>query len=321
MLKNRRKYGGRTMSYNQFLEEIKAVVQKRLGEGYEIQIQQIRKNNGVLLDGLIIGKARNSIAPTIYLNSYYINYSHGMSINEILEEIMSTYKETVDVSLGFIKGILDFNNLRNKVVLKLIQKEKNQELLKEVPYFEFLDLAVVFYILLDENQGGQMTALIHNCHMEQLGITGEELNYLAKKNTPVLFPPEIRTMEEVIRGIFTKQLSEFDVDSLKYLFRTDQSNPSIYVLSNKKQINGAGCILYEGFMNQFAEEQRADIIIIPSSVHETLLISDGENLKYKELKEMVCQINQSEVPEEDVLSSNIYRYEREKDQIVLVEVE
>ena len=200
---------------------------------------------------------------------------------------------------------MDFNNLRNKVVLKLIQKEKNQELLKEVPYFEFLDLAVVFYILLDENQGGQMTALIHNCHMEQWGITAEELNHLAKKNTPVLFPPEIRTMEDAIRDIFSKQLSEFDVDSLKDLFGTDQSNPSIYVLSNKKQIYGAGCILYEGLMYHFAEEHRADIIIIPSSVHETLLISDGENLKYEDLKEMVCQINQSEVLEEDVESESV----------------
>jgi hypothetical protein len=306
------------MSYNQFLEEIKAAVQKSLGNGYEIQIQQIRKNNGVLLDGLIIGKARNSVAPTIYLNSYYIDYSHGKSIDRILEDIMSIYKENSDVNLGEMRKLLDFSNLKDKVAFKLIQKEKNRELLKEVPYFEFLDLAVVFYLLLDENQGGQMTALIHNSHMEQWGITGDELDDLAKKNTPVLLPPEIRTIEEVIRDIFTKQLSEFDEDSLIDLFGSDPNNPTIYVLSNKKQINGAGCILYEGFLKCFAEEQKEDIIILPSSVHETLLIPDGGNLKYEELKEMVCQINLTEVLEVDVLSNGIYCYELETGKITKI---
>jgi hypothetical protein len=306
------------MSYNQFLEEIRVAVQEILGSGYEIKIQQIRKNNGVLLDGLIIGKERNSVAPTIYLNSYYMDYSQGKSMDKILEDIMFMYKENSDVNLGEMRKLLDFNNLKDKVAFKLIQKEKNKELLKEVPYFEFLDLAVVFYIILDENQGGKMTALIHNSHMEEWGITGEELDHLAKKNTPVLLPPEIRTMEEVIRDIFTKQFSEFSDDPFEDLFGTDQNNPSIYVLSNKKQINGAGCILYEGYVKQFAEEQKADIIILPSSVHETLLIPDGGNLKYEELKEMVCQINQSEVPEEDVLSNNIYRYERKMEHIIIV---
>jgi len=309
------------MSYNQFLEEIKEEVQKKLGSGYEIQIQQIRKNNGVLLDGLIIGKARNSVAPTIYLNSYYMNYSQGIPMDEILEEILTAYKENTDVSLGDMKRILDFKNLRDKVAFKLIQTEKNQELLKEVPYFEFLDLAVVFYLLLDENQGGQMTAIIHNSHMEQWGLTIKELSRFAKKNTPVLLPPEIRTMEEVIRDIFTKQLSEFSDDLFENLFGMDQSIPSIYVLSNKNQINGAVCILYEDLLKHFAEEQNADIIILPSSVHETLLIPDRENLKYEELKVMVCQINHSEVPKEDVLSNSIYRYERNMEHIVIVKVE
>ena len=309
------------MSYNQFLEEIRVAVQEILGRGYDIQIQQIRKNNGVLLDGLIIGKAKNSVAPTIYLNSYYMDYSQGKSIDKILEDIMFIYKENSDVNLGEMRKLLDFSNLKDRVAFKLIQKEKNQELLKEIPYFEFLDLAVVFYLLLDENHGGQMTALIHNSHMEQWGLTIKELSCFAKKNTPVLLPPEIRTMEEVIRDIFTKQLSEFSDDLFEDLFGMDQSNPSIYVLSNKNQINGAVCILYEDLLKHFAEEQKSDIIILPSSVHETLLILDRENLKYEELKEMVCQINQSEVPEEDMLSNSIYRYERNMEHIVIVKVE
>jgi hypothetical protein len=306
------------MSYNQFLEEIRVAVREILGRGYDIHIQQIRKNNGVLLDGLIIGKAKNSVAPTIYLNSYYMDYYQGKSIDKILEEIMSIYKENSEVNLGEMRKLMDFSNLKDRVAFKLIQKEKNQELLKEIPYFEFLDLAVVFYLLLDENHVGQMTALIHNSHMEQWGITVKELNHLAKKNTPILLPPEIRTMEEVIRDIFTKQLTEFEEDLLKELFETDEDTPFLYVLSNKKQINGAGCILYDGYVKQFAEKQKTDIIILPSSLHEVLLMPDRSDMDYEEMKEMVKQINREEVPVEDILSNRIYRYSLDTKEITIV---
>ncbi|SUY48789.1 Uncharacterised protein [Lacrimispora sphenoides] len=87
-----------------------------------------------------------------------------MSMQEILEDIISAYKENNDVVLGDMRELLDFSNVRDKVAFKLIQSEKNKELLKDVLYIKFLDLAVVFYLVLDEHKGGQMTALIHNSH-------------------------------------------------------------------------------------------------------------------------------------------------------------
>ena len=299
------------MSYNQFLEEVRAAVQERLGSDYEIRIQKITKNNGIVLDGLIIGKARKNIAPTIYLNSYYMHFTHGMPLQEILEDIISAYKENKDVILGDVRELLDFGNLRDKVAFKLIQTEKNQELLKDVPYFEFLDLAVVFYLILDEHRGGQMAALIHNSHMEPWGVEKEELYQLAMKNTPVLLPPIIKTMKEIMHEIMKEHLEDLYMAELFNNFlEADQEKASLYVLSNKKQINGAVSILYDDCLKRFAGEQNADIIILPSSVHEVILIPDNGDLDYGELQNMVNQINESEVSEEDVLSDRIYRYSR-----------
>lgn len=84
----------------------------------------------------------------------------------------------------------------------------------------------------------------------------------------------------------------------------------MYVLSNKKQINGAGCILYDGCLKEFADSQNSDIVILPSSRHETILVADDGNLDYRELQKTVGQINESEVPKEDVLSDRIYKYSR-----------
>lgn len=308
------------MDYIQFLEEVRAAVQERLGSNYEIRIQKITKNNGIVLDGLIIGKASKNIAPTIYLNSYFMHYTHGMSLEEILEDIISAYKESNDVSFGDTREFLNFNKLRNKVAFKLIQREKNQELLKDVPYIEFLDLAVVFYLILDEHRGGQMTALIHNSHMEPWGVEKEELYRLAKKNTPILLPPEIKTMKEIMCDILKGHLEEMEMRKMVNDFLDiDSQRPPLYVLSNKKQINGAGCILYDGCLKDFADSQESDIVILPSSTHEVILVSDDGNLDYEELQKTVGQINESEVPEEEVLSDGIYKYSRQDCSISMIE--
>ena len=308
------------MNYNQFLEKVRAAVQERLGSDYEIRIQKITKNNGIVLDGLIIGKASKNIAPTIYLNSYYMHFTHGMSLQEILEDIISAYKENNDVVFGDIRELLDFTNLQDKVAFKLIQMEKNKELLKDVPYFEFLDLAVVFYLILDEHKGGQMTALIHNSHMKPWGVEKEELYRLAMRNTPILLPSEIKTMKEIMCDILKGHLEELEMEEMvDDLLDFDSQKPSLYVLSNRKQINGAGCILYDGCLKDFADSQNSDIVILPSSLHETILVPDDGNLDYGELRKMVGEINESEVAKEDVLSDRIYKYSRHDCSISLIE--
>lgn len=308
------------MIYNQFLEEVRAAVQERLGSDYEIRIQKITKNNGIVLDGLIIGKASKNIAPTIYLNSYYMHFTHGMSLQEILEDIISTYKENNDVALGDMRELLDFNNVRDKVAFKLIQREKNKELLTDVPYFEFLDLAVVFYLILDEHGGGQMTSLIHNSHMESWEVEKEKLYCLAMRNTPIVLPSEIKTMKEIICDILKGHLEELDmVGMVDDLLDFDSQKAPLYVLSNRKQLNGAGCILYDGCLKDFADSQNSDIVILPSSLHETILVPDDGNLDYGELRKMVGEINESEVPKEDVLSDRIYKYSRHDCSISLIE--
>lgn len=308
------------MNYNQFLEEVRAAVQERLGSDYEIRIHIITKNNGIVLDGLIIGKASKNIAPIIYLNSYYMHFTHGMSLQEILEDIISVYKENNDVVLGDMRELLDFSNVRDKVAFKLIQREKNKELLKDVPYFEFLDLAVVFYLILDEHRGGQMTALIHNSHIEPWGVEKEELYRLAMRNTPILLQSEIKTTKEIMCDILKGHLEELEMEEMvDDLLVFDSQKPPLYVLSNRKQLNGAGCILYDGCLKDFADSQNSDIVILPSSLHETILVPDDGNLDYGELQKTVGQINESEVPKEDVLSDRIYKYSRHECRISLVD--
>ena len=299
------------MEYNQFLLKVQTEIEKQLGDSFHVRIQRILKNNDTVLEGLVISKGEEHLSPTIYLNPYFEEFQQGMEMQEIIGRLLGVYEQNVNISFGNtkIEELLDFNNLRNKVAYKLIHRASNQELLKEVPYVEFLDLAVVFYLFLGECRSGQMTALIYNTHMASWGTTKEELFQLAKKNTPELFPARIRNMKENIRELLNGALEDFgDAGIMDELLGEDQV--PFYVLSNQRMTNGACCILYENFLERFAKAQGADLIILPSSIHETLLIPDqGEN-SYEELGAMVNEINQSEVPEEERLSNQVYRYSR-----------
>jgi hypothetical protein len=307
------------MSYEQFLEDVKTAIQEQLGDGYNVNLQKITKVNGVVLDGLIISETDKNLAPTIYLNPYYVSFEQGEPFPDILEAVISIYKEHRDVALGDMKRLLDFNNIKDLVVYKLIQKETNQELLEDIPSFEFLDMAVVFSLILDESKSGQMTALIHNSHLAAWGTTKEELYHLAMKNTPKLLPPVITTMKEIIGNILKEQFEGLCMDELPGDFLdTDPKNPSLYVLSNKMQLNGAGCILYDDCLKKFSAEQTADVIILPSSLHEVILIPDQGGLDYEELQKMVIQVNKNDVPDEDVLSNRVYKYSRQDCRISLV---
>ena len=307
------------MDFKQFLEDVKEAVQVNLGIGYDIDVQKITKNNGVILDGLIISNKDKQFAPTIYLNSYYMHFEQGMPLLDIIKDIIDVYKENMSITLGDMKMLLDFNNLKDKVAYKLIQKATNEALLEDIPSCEFLDLAVVFYLILDENREGQMTALINNSHMRLWGTTKGELYRLAKENTPKLLPPVIRTMEEVMREIMKGHVKEqLGEELLDDLFASETQKKTLYMLSNQNQVNGAGCILYDRCLETFASKYDSDIVILPSSIHEVLLIPDRE-LDYDELLEMVIEINRTEVPQEDVLSDNLYKYERRKKQITMLD--
>jgi hypothetical protein len=150
-------------------------------------------------------------------------------------------------------------------------------------------------------------------------ITKDELYKLAKRNTLKLLPPVIKTMNEIVGDLLKDEFEEqYDDRIFDDLFEIDSERPVLYVLSNAKKINGAGCILYDNCLKDFAMSHNSDVIILPSSVHEVILVPNrGEN--YMELREMVCQINESEVPEEEVLSDRIYRYSCQECNISLVE--
>ena len=302
------------MEYKEFLLKVKMAVEEELGKGYEVKLQQVLKNNGSLLDGLSICKCKENCAPVIYLNAYYEQFKRDMPFNEIVTDIVEVFTENQDMTNGIAQAFTSFEEMKDRVVYNLIRAETNTELLKDIPHVRFLDMAVVFYLILNRNEKGQMTALIHNSHLECWKITGDELYQLAKVNTPMLFPARIQTLEQIMFDICKAQFGDsLSPDMIEELSAEEDSDSSFYVLSNEDRVKGAG-------LRKLAEQHHSDLIILPSSIHEVLLVCDKGEMNYQELNEMVKCINKENVPMEDVLSDRIYRYSRADDKISLIDI-
>ena len=129
------------MKYTEFLHTIETEITARLDNNFKLTIHPVKKNNGMIYDGLVIINPKFNIAPTIYLNPYYHWYLDGVSIDSILDAILSTYndfKPTEDFDISFCD---DFSKVKEKIIFQLISYDKNQKQLKDVPYIKYLDFA------------------------------------------------------------------------------------------------------------------------------------------------------------------------------------
>ncbi|TAH66399.1 MAG: hypothetical protein EWM47_10185 [Anaerolineaceae bacterium] len=300
------------LDYASFVGIIKNKIIERMGEGYNIRIFKVMKNNSLELDSLVVLKEGRNFAPNIYLNAYYESYIAGTSITEIVDRLCMIYTHC---ALPIVREDFEytFESMRPYIFFRLISIERNKKLLTQIPYIEFLDLAITFHCLVRSEAEGIGTIRITNDHIEQWGISCDELNELAHNNTRRLFPPVIRTMEEVIKGLLYNNESDeiFDYEDQDY------DTYPMYILTNEKGINGASCLLYDDVIREFAQLINSDLYILPSSIHEIILIA-GEGSEEKErFQRMVVDINSSQVPAEEVLSDRVYIYSLEKDAIIM----
>ncbi|MCI9047150.1 MAG: hypothetical protein HFG71_07730 [Hungatella sp.] len=304
------------MVYETFQTKIANTLQSHLGADYQLIFQKVPKNNGILLDGLCIIQKDRKASPTIYLNNYYDRYQEGIPFHSIIKEILQIYQDNSSVTNLDFSILNDFSRLKEKVVYKLIHTASNKRLLADMPSVPFLDLSIVFYLFLEKNESGQMTALIHNDHMKAWDTSKDELYRLAVTNTPALLPARLSTMAEVLKTIAREHLgSDYREEFLDSLLSPCAFSP-LYVLSNSSGISGAGAVLYPHLLKNFAETMKSDLVILPSSVHEVLLIPNDEHVSFDDLADTVSHINRAEVPVEDRLSDQIYLYSRERDAVI-----
>jgi hypothetical protein len=296
------------MDYNIFKECILEALAERFGEDCKIEYKEVLKNNGIKLDGLVVRFPNKSISPTVYVNDYYDRFVGGEDIDDIADHIEWLIKNNSIEDDFNPESLILFENIKDRIVYKLVNYEKNEDLLNTVPHKKFLDLAVVYYIAIKEDIFESASILINNAHLELWGKTTEDIDKLAKVNSPKILKPELKSMAQTLMEIIhheKKNLDEIEEDIL--------SDCGMYVLSNEKKQFGASAILYDNVIKDFSESLNSDLYILPSSVHEVIMIPSILVDSVDKLNDMICEVNATQVPLMDILSNHSYYYSRDKE--------
>lgn len=300
------------MNYETFKETVKRTIEQKVGSAYKVSIHQTMKTNTVL-DGLTILKQDENITPSIYLNNYYSQHIAGRAFEDIANEIVGIYLRNKNALSFKPEAFMNFELVKDKIIYKLINTDKNTELLKDIPNLQFHDLSIVFYYLVEMNDREIGSILIHNNHMEIWNTDVVKLKSLADINTPRLLPCSLKTMSEVLKDIMSQETNIPDDFEFEDLLPCS-SDSMMYVLTNTKGINGAAALLYPDILNDFSKIH-GSFFILPSSLHEVLLVYGKHGATKENLIEMVKDVNHTNVAAEDFLSDNVYYFDAETELI------
>ncbi|SEW31844.1 DUF5688 family protein [[Clostridium] fimetarium] len=303
--------------YVEFKETIQKMIQQRFDCTYKVKIQEVIKNNGIVLYGLSILSDSAKVSPTIYLESHFQSFEDGLKMKTIVDNICQCYQKHSTPNILDVEHFLDFNKIKSKVVYKIINADMNQKLLEDVPHILYLDLAIIFYYLFEANEDGTACVTIHNAHMKMWAVTTNELLELAKINTPKLLRFTLSSMEDVLMELLESSDDKNDLDVEDILATVSDTNATgMYILSNISKINGSSSILYPEVLSKFAAKLDCDLYVLPSSCDEVILVKAGPNMNREELDIMVSEVNLT-VEAEKILSNHTYYYDRAKDELSL----
>lgn len=318
------------MNYSQFIIKIKEDIQERLGGDVSVETIHVPKNNGVMMQGIAIRRPGEKVVPTIYLERYYADYLEGRELNDILEDFLELYEEQGGIEAPDMDFYKDYKMVKERLAPKLINREKNRAMLKEMPHRDFLDMAVIFYCLVDSLQAGTAAILIKNEHLENWGVSVEQLYTDALENAEKMLPGRIQTMEELLSKMVLEEESsmwewkEKEEDAFPTLEGAPREKEEfgeipLFVLTNSRRYLGAACILYSRVLEEFAGKKGENLFILPSSVHEVILLPESRVKSAENLLRMVVEVNRTQLAPEEVLSDAVYYYDRKSGEITVYE--
>lgn len=286
------------MDIREFGKIIEAEVREELGSGYVVKYREIKKNNDVIRHAMEMRKADERVSPVVYIDNLFEEYKKGAGIMTLVHRLISLFERFVPQTPMDVSFYDDFSKVSHQLTFKLVSMHENESLLKNVPYRQYEDLAMIPLCAVRNDQIGSGTVTILNSHLKYWEISPKELWENIFESAPVIAPAEIKTMLETL-------------EHQKQIYGACEEIEDIFVVSNKDYCNGAGVIFYPGVLKGLSERLKSDIYIIPSSIHEMIVMrAQAGNIGLDSLYHMVRQVNSTVISREEFLSNNIYLYER-----------
>ena len=154
--------------------------------------------------------------------------------------------------------------------------------------------------------------VIKNDLLEQYGISAEQLHEDAMKSSPHVMIPEVSSIGALIDEMYQKNILMLTPDEREMLQETLQESsemPTFFVVTNTDRIDGAGVIFYPEFMDNMGELLGNDFFILPSSIHEMLVLPDDGQVDAEMLRDMVKEVNATQVAPAERLTNDVYHFD------------
>lgn len=301
------------MNYEMFKGVIKTEFINYLGDEYKnlkVDIHPCYKVNEKK-DGIVLIDGDESIAfgmsPTLYIDNLYKMYSENEDLKGVMTFAADLMKTSLEKNDKIQPMLQSLDDVMDKVVLQLINTEQNKELLADSPHKDFCDLSVIYRVVFAEEQEGIYSAIVTNKMVEALGINPDDLFKHAVENTKRINPVVICTMNDVMGKMFADE--DMPEDVMNFMINDIPPENMMYIMSNKRGINGAVSMIYQDELHSLAEKLKDDLLILPSSVHEVIVVT-ATGKDPKELADMVYTINMAQVLPQDRLSNQVYHYDK-----------
>lgn len=290
-------------------DAIKREMGKRYPEGKVMETTVIKNNTSKL--GISIKLPNIKVTPVVYVDDMYDYYNNVNDLDDTLNKAISLIEssinsientkldDTVSNLIGDIKG---------NVFPRLVNTKTNEVMLKNTPHRDFLDMSIVYYIEQYNDELGAIEGIrITNELMQSENLSEEELYHNSMKNMLEKEKSRLIPMIKVIMSIqFGIPLRETEISE------SDFSDGDFIMLSNERGINGSRRLLDTKALIKASEIAESDLYILPSSTQEVLIVSVNEiNASPSELKNMVREVNISEVSKEERLTDNVYIFRRD----------
>lgn len=296
---------------NNFAEYIKEHIKEYLPPEYQdavVSTERVTKSNDRVLTGLTIQKKGERTAPAIYLEPFAELMENGLSKYDVLQQIAKiqiTYKDQLPMEVSELES---YESMRPMLSIQMCDPDTNREYLKDKPHVSCGELAAFYRIQVASDDNGTASVAVTENLMELWGITKEQLHQDAVQAENARNSICFYDMEDLVFGPMVSDKPE------NLFHRTEPLNigfTPLYVLTNQDKTNGAGVLVQDGVLEKIGELIGTNFYILPSSIHEVLIVPDNGNMQLAELEDMVREVNATQVAPEDLLSDKVQYYDRE----------
>ena len=291
------------LSFIEFVDAVKDSIKDYLPEKFqdaEVKVEPFQKLNTAYL-GLQVRRDDQTVVPNINLNGMFDEYQReGHTMAAMLTVIAEQVQSSPEVQTGWLK---DYDQVKEHLFIRVSDAKENEAFLAMSPHKEVDGLAISYHIAFEGLHGVEASTPVSYKMMEMFGVTAEQLHADALESSQRLYPVKFRSMNEIM----AEMMGGIDADMMPMM--GPQDGPQLMVLTNMQGIHGAGALFYPGQLDAIAQQVGSDFFVLPSSVHETLILADDGTTEPDSLQFMVREINQSTVAPEERLSDFVYHYD------------